>query len=420
MEEVIRFLNHWWRERRVKDSLAMEYKREYFGKLIGLLDKRQIVVICGLRRVGKSTLMYQLIQHLLEKGTKPLNLLYFSFDKKVGEIKQVLDAYSKITEKDYEKEKIFVFIDEIYKLKNWHSELKLLYDALPNVKFVVSGSASLRIEKEARRDLTGRAFYVEIKPLSFKEFFELKFKAKLENPKLWEDKLAINFPIFLKKAFPEIIDFEPERAVEYVRELVFDKILFSDFPLTFENIDINLLQTLTEIFLSEPGMYLNTDSLSKDLKKSKNDLLLHIRLLEMGYIIRIVRNYRGSALSASRKLRRVYPYHPSLIQGIFKEVDESKLVECFARSHLDAEFYWRKGEKEVDFIFNGMPVEVKYREGMKNEYLKNLAEFMGKFKVRQGYLISKNRFDELRIDDKTVSVLPAWHFALKKFEEDRL
>lgn len=414
----MRFLNHWWREGRVKEGLAVGYRRDAFGELAGLLGKRQVTVICGLRRVGKSTLMYQLIQHLIEKGTKPLNVLYFSFDKKVGGIKEVLDAYSKITEKEYEKEKIFVFIDEIYKLKGWHSELKLLYDALPNVKFVVSGSASLKIEKEARKDLTGRAFYVEIKPLSFKEFFELKFKTKLENPKVWEEKLKITFPTFLKKAFPEIIDFEPDRAAEYIKDLVFDKILFSDFPMTFENVDINMLQTLTEIFLSEPGIYLNIDSMSRDLRKSKNDIISHIKLLELGYIIRIVRNYRGSAVSASRKARRVYPYHPSLIQGIFKDVDEPKLVECFVRSHLDAEFYWRKGKKEVDFIFSRVPVEVKYREDMQNKYLKNLVDFMDEFKVGISYLISKNRFDELHIGNKIVKILPAWHFALKKFDEE--
>ncbi len=415
MEEIIRFLNHWWREGKVKESLAVEYKRECFGELEALMQKRQIAVICGLRRVGKSTLMYQLIQRLIANGVKPLNVLYFSFDKKVGGIKEVLDAYSKITEKDYEKEKIFVFLDEIYKMENWHSELKLLYDALPNVKFVVSGSASLKIEKEARKDLTGRAFYIEVKPLSFKEFFELKFKKKLENPKVWEEKLKLNFPLFLKKAFPEIIDFESEKAAEYVKDLVFDKILFSDFPLTFKNVDMNLLQTLTEIFLSEPGIYLNVDSLSRDLKKSKNDLLFHIRLLELGYIISIVGNYRGSAVSASRKARRVYPYHPSLIQGLSKDVDESKMVECFVRSHLDAGFYWRKGEKEVDFIFRGMPVEVKYRENAENKYLKNIVEFMDQFKIKTGYLVSKNRVDEVHINDRIVKVMPAWHFALEKF-----
>ena len=416
MEEVLLFLNHWWREGKVRKDLAKEYRRVQFYELRDLLEKRQIIVIYGLRRVGKSTLMYQLIQHLIEKGVPPFHILYFSFDKKVGKIKEILDAYSKIAEVDYTKERIFVFLDEIYKLKDWYKELKILYDALPNIKFIVSGSASLKIEAQARSYLTGRAFYVEVKPLFFKEFFELKFGAELKNIKLWEDKLKLIFPIYLKKAFPETIALNQERTIEYIKEIVLDKVLFSDLPLTFKGADIDLLQTLTELFLSNPGMYLNVDALSRSLRKSKNEIIFHIKLLELSYIIRIVRNYRGSLALASRKLRRVYPYHPSLTQVTFKDIDEPLLVECFVRSYLDAEFYWRKNGKEVDFVFNSIPVEIKYKEKIEKEDLKNLLEFMKIFRQSKGYIISKDEFNEIKIDNKKIKIIPAWYFALQGLE----
>ncbi|KUO40690.1 MAG: hypothetical protein APZ16_02290 [Candidatus Hadarchaeum yellowstonense] len=413
MEDLIRFLNHWWREGRVREVLAKEYKRRYFEELKDLLDKRQIVVICGLRRTGKSTLMFQLIQHLIEKGVPPANILYFSFDKEVAGIKQILESYSRMVEKDYERERIFVFLDEIFKLENWHEELKVLYDNLPQVKFVVSGSASLKVEKEARKNLVGRAFYVEVKPLLLREFFELKFNKRLENVKLWEDKLRLHFPSFLRKAFPEVVDWDDIRAREYIRELVLDKVIFSDFPTTFKDVDVDLLRTLVDIFFSNPGMYLNIDSLARDLRKSKNDLIFHIRLLEFGYLIRTVSNYRGSKLSASRKLRRVYPYHPSLAYGMFKEVEESKLVECWVRSHLDAQHYWREAGKEVDFVHEGMPVEVKYEEKISSEDIKNTIEFLKKFKVRKACVVSKDDEREIRVNNMTIRVMPAWRFALQ-------
>jgi hypothetical protein len=412
MEDIMRLLNHWWRDGGVRQDLAKPYHRECFNDLKKSLNERQINVICGLRRVGKSTLIYQLIQNLIESGKPPLNILYFSFDKKVGTIKEVLDAYATITERDYEKEEVFMFIDEVYKLDEWHSELKLLYDALPNIKFVVSGSASLKVEKEARRDLTGRAFYIEVKPLSYKEYFELKFNTKIDNTGPWEDKLKTQFPAFMMRAFPETINLEKEKTAEYVNDLVLDKILFSDFAQTFKNVDAGLLKTLVEIFLSEPGMQLNVDSLSKSLRKSKNDLLYHIHMLELGYVIRIVRNYRGSIVSASRKLRKVYPYHPSLIHGAFKEVDEPKLFECFVRSHLDAEFYWRKNGIEVDFVHNNQPVEAKYKKKIQQEDIKNLLEFMREFKTDKGHLISKDTTGVKHAKGKTIKITPAWHFAL--------
>jgi predicted AAA+ superfamily ATPase len=416
MDDIIRLLNHWWRERKVKESLALQYKRESFKELSALMGKRQVIIVCGLRRVGKSTLLYQLIQQEIEKGRDPEDILYFSFDKKVDSIKAVLDKYREITERDYEKRHIIVVIDEIYKLDKWHSELKLLYDALPNIKFLVSGSASLKIEKGARNDLTGRAFYVEVKPLSYKEYFELKTKKVLEQPKVWEDSLKANFPAFLKKGFPEIIEFDKEKASEYVNDLILDKILFSDFAQTFKKVDIDLLKTLTNIFYSEPGLYLNVDNMAKDLKKSKNDLMYHIQLLELGYLIKIVKNYRGSAMSSSRKMRRVYPYHPALIQGTYREVHESKLVECFVRSHLDAETYWREGDCEVDFIHKERPIEVKYSEKIEKGDIKPLLDFMERFKVKKGYVISKHTSEKIILEKSEVQVIPAWRFALNGFE----
>ncbi|RLI93130.1 MAG: hypothetical protein DRO94_00185 [Candidatus Altiarchaeales archaeon] len=415
MEDLISFLNHWWREGKVKKSLALPYKRRYFNELQDLMKYRQIIIICGLRRVGKSTLMYQLIQYLIDRGVSPYNILYFSFDKGSLEIKKILDIYSKLTDVDYENENIFVFLDEIYKLKNWYDELKLLYDALPNVKFVISGSASLQIEEKARKNLTGRYFFVEIKPLNFNEFFELKFGKKIEKPEVWANKLKATFPIFMKRAFPEIIDWEEERAKEYVKELIIDKILFSDFQKVLKDADADLLQNLTEIFLSSPGMYLNLDSLSRDLGKSKNTLISHIKMLEFGYIIRLVKNYRGSMLSVSRKLKRVYPYHPSLITGIFREVGEENLAECFIRSYLDAELYWRKGNKEVDFVYRDKPIEIKYKDKISKEDIKGLLSFMRKFGVNKGYLISRDVEDIIKINRKEIEVIPIWKLAIRNF-----
>ncbi|MBI3023344.1 MAG: hypothetical protein HYY68_06405 [Thaumarchaeota archaeon] len=60
--------NHWWREGRVRPDLAKEFKREAFLELEKLAGVRQAVIISGLRRVGKSTIMMQLVQRLIENG----------------------------------------------------------------------------------------------------------------------------------------------------------------------------------------------------------------------------------------------------------------------------------------------------------------------------------------------------------------
>lgn len=93
----------------------------------------------------------------------------------------VLKEYRNITKIDWKKERVYLFLDEIHKLKRWSTELKILYDTLPNIKIVVSGSASINLEKDAIINLAGRHFRFEVKPLSLREFAELYYGRKMKN-----------------------------------------------------------------------------------------------------------------------------------------------------------------------------------------------------------------------------------------------
>jgi predicted AAA+ superfamily ATPase len=87
-------MNHWWTEKEVRPQLLPKTKRELFNAVKADVDRRQIQVIVGLRRVGKSTIFYQLIDYLIKKGVNPLNILYLTFDepnlqdKRIGERKE--------------------------------------------------------------------------------------------------------------------------------------------------------------------------------------------------------------------------------------------------------------------------------------------------------------------------------------------
>jgi len=178
LEEIIKLLNPWWKDGSVSKELAKPYKRRVFNKILDELDYRQIVILSGLRGAGKTTLLYQNIEQLLKK-IEPKHILYFNFDKRVKELIEIFNTYSRLTNVDWKKEKIFVFFDEIAKLGAWASKIKLIYDAFPNIKFVVSSSSSIGLEQEAMENLAGRYFLMNIKPLSFVEYLELKGKKQV-------------------------------------------------------------------------------------------------------------------------------------------------------------------------------------------------------------------------------------------------
>jgi predicted AAA+ superfamily ATPase len=405
------FQNEWWRTEKVKESLAMPYKREVYKKIEEMVNLRQIVVVTGLRRVGKTTIFYQLINSLIEKGIKPTNIVYFSFDEKIEDLKKILDEYQRSTGVDWKNEKIFVFFDEIHKLSNWSSQLKILYDNLPNIKFFVSGSSSVDLEKEVYSNLVGRHFLIKMMPLTLKEFFELKKGKKIENFNLWKDELFLVFPEYLKKPFPEIVNESDERRImEYIKENIIGKIIGKDLPKKFGNINEDLLMSLIEIFYQNPGMILNTESLSKNLGIAKKTLFKYLFYLRFSYLIRQVKNFRASILVASRKLQKVYPYHWSLIFGLYKDVEKGKLLECIASSLLDAKFYWRKGNKEIDFILkNGkiIPVEVKAKSETEG-----LVKFLKKFNLKKGILFHEGKLKERKnIDGVQIEITPLLELA---------
>jgi predicted AAA+ superfamily ATPase len=410
IDEQLTLQNEWWFTEKVKEELAPKFKREIFQELKSMVDVRQVTILTGLRRVGKTTLFYQLIQELLNR-IKPKNILYFSFDEKQEELKKVLDEYQKITSVQWKKDKIYVFFDELHKVKGWASKLKILYDTFPNIKFFVSGSSSVELEKEAYSNLVGRHYLIKISPLSLKEFFELKNNVKIDDLNLWRDELILAFKEYLKKPFPEIVRENDERRImSYLRENVIGKIIYQDLPKEFKNVNEDLLLNLIEIFYQNPGMILNFDELSKNLHIAKKTLQKHLFYLKFSYLVRVVRNLRTSMLITSRKLQKVYPYHWSLIFGLYKEIDYGKLLESIVSSIIDAKFYYRKGNREIDFILkNGeiLPIEVKSKFE-----IKGLLKILKKLKLKKGVLIydEKDRKEE-KFDDINIYFIPVYELA---------
>ncbi len=416
IQDTLSLLNPWWKNDKISEELNRPYKRNFFDKIKGFQKYRQIIIVSGLRRVGKTTLLYQTINKLLSE-TKPKNIFYFSFDKEVRGLMELFENYKELTGTDYKKDKIFVFFDEITKLNKWANELKLIYDSNPNIKFYISSSGSINLEEEAIKNLAGRYFLINITPLSFKEFLELTEKDNLlTNQKLYLKEIKKEFFSYLMKSFPETIKWEDELIIkDCLKTTIIDKIVRSDLPEKFKNINKELLYTLLELFYKEPGYYLDYDNLSKNLRISKNTLYKHIFYLEFCYLIRIVKNFRPNTLSTSRKLQRVYPYWWNLSYCYGDKND--KILESLIFSVLDGKYYWRNLEKEIDFIKvekkEILPIEIKNKEKVENRELATLALFMKKYNLKKAILLYLGEEKVETIEDKQINFIPFWKFLLE-------
>ena len=406
--------NHWWIDGKVDEELALPFKRDIYPEIEKHLNKRFIVALTGLRRVGKTTTMYQLIQKLIEEKIDKTNILFFSFDETSAKFSEVLETYVEIQKKNFRGEKVYVFLDEIQKCGNWENEIKKHYDLYPKLKFIISGSESLFIRKKSKETLAGRIFEFTLTPFTFKEY--LGFKGIKEENFKYETKIK---PLFIQFAenggFPETFSFENERDTKnYIRALVVDKIVYKDIPLMFKLEDPEFLRVLLELIATNPGMYIDYQSLSKQFGKDRRVIKDYISYLKESFLINILGNYRKGSITTLRKKKRAYPNDTALIYLYKPRIEEGffgRVVETLAVNKLKATSFW-KNVDEVDIIYNDIPIEVKYQEKINKEDYRAVLNFMKKFKRKEGIIITKNNEEELRFDEGKIKLIPVWKWLL--------
>jgi hypothetical protein len=414
IKDALQDFNPWW-----KEEFKIEFKeREIYKKIQKFLPLPQIIAFTGLRRVGKTTLMLKIIEDTIKKGFNSGNIIYFSFDEfKEIEIRKVMDEYEELMEKSLKKEKYLLLLDEIQKLNNWEEHLKRIYDLFKdNVKIIISGSESLFLKRKSKETLAGRIFEFKIEPLSFKEFLYFK-NIEFKSVELYKKELISLFKEFtLTLGFPELVEIKEKEIIKkYIKEGIIEKIIYRDIPALFKIKEISLLESLLNIFLENPGQLVDISELAKKLKISRQTLSSYLSYLEEAFLIRKLYNFSKSRRKVERKLRK---YYPTIISTdiLFKEdiLSKSKVFEWLIVNQLNAEFFWRDPYKnEVDIVMVNeklMPVEIKYG---KIDDLKGILAFMRKFKVDEGFIISFDLEKKQNINNKIISVIPAFKFLLK-------
>jgi predicted AAA+ superfamily ATPase len=434
IQPIVKF-NEWWSAGKVPDDLLLPYRRPIYQEMVNYLENRQALTLIGLRRVGKTVLFYQLVQHMLDRGINKENILYFNFDDEAGDVREVLEAYREtILKRGWRDiERVYVFFDEIHKVKNWENKVKVVYDLYPNLKFFLSGSASLFIEKKTKESLAGRAFDFYLAPLNFKEFVALK---GFELPKLpedvgesykllapFEDKLRLLFNEYLVKGgFPEVVPETNERKIKaYIRNSVIDRIAYADIPKTFKVDEPELLMNILKFIAENPGCLVNYQKLARNFGVNRKTVSNHFFYLQKSFLVKMLPNFRRGFIASARKMKKAYLCDTGLISALtgggLDEAFLGKLVENLAANHPDAKSFWRTPQKsEVDVILRGKeklgPLEVKYRSAVETGELKGLVKFMKNFNCDRGHVITKDLLEKRTVEGKEILFVPAWLFFL--------
>jgi len=421
-------LNPWWKNGQVP-PYAVGRKRKIFEDTLPYLDTRQILLITGLRRVGKTTLMHQIIENLLTANVDPFHILYFSFDEAKQEPDVLLREFEiDILKKDIQDEKVFVFFDEIQKLKDWEAKIKIVYDQHPRMKIILSGSAQIKMWRGARESLAGRFFDVTVKPLSFDEYLEFKeISIDREREKIFEKELRRHFSDYLRSGgFIETLNFNEVMLRKYIRESLLERVVFIDIPQSFRIDSPELLFKILEIAAARPGLYLDYKNLANDLGVDQRTIASYVTCLESALLCQKLYNFSRNLLTSEKKIKRMYLSNSAFTSALSPGTDFSLMIEQYFVNRLSGRFFWRSPQREeVDLVCQGepaiLPIEIKIREKIEKSYLKALFKFMGKYGQDAGILVTLNTEAMYEKENKKIIAIPYWqHWTLEKEIRARL
>lgn len=383
MESTLYLMNPWWEGKKFDTGIERE---KYTSQLIEHLHKKDIIFLTGLRRVGKTTLLKQIIKELLKK-TEPTKILYLTLDFisfKGKTLLQLVEDFRKIHQHK-RSTKIFLFFDEITYIPSFEQELKNLYD-LENVKIYAS-SSSASLLKSKNSYLVGRSRIIEVLPLDFPEY--LLFK---------KIKAAKSEKYLIKKQFEEYLKIGglPEYVLTndpaYIKNTV-EQIIYKDI-IAFHGIkDKESVEKLFLLLCERVGKRITYAKLARILGISVDSVRRYFDHFKDVFLFYSVDRYAKSLNERTFSPKKIYLADNGIRNVFIGFKDKGSLMEnmVFLKIKNQKMNYYYENGKEIDFIVGGkIAVEVKYKEKIEKEEL----VFFKESKFKKKILISN--FNDLK------------------------
>jgi predicted AAA+ superfamily ATPase len=384
----------------------------------------------------------------------PKRICRFQFEEKLimpkeEDLEAIVRVFLKniLGEDIHTSERVYFFFDEIQFVEGWQGVLKKYYDLNKNLKFFISGSASLFIKKKTKESLAGRTFEESVPPLSFGEYLAIGRRGRVEGLQVLGDifslgkhsieELRVSFAKNMESAppeferyvaigqFPEAIGLaDPVLVQKYIVNSVITKVTEYDLPKLFGFRKTEELGLLLSVLARETGNILEYGNISSEAGIANNTLKEYVGAFSDSYLHDIIFNHTKKHRESRRQLKKGYIASPNIacaVMGLREENFRNNpvvghLVETAMFNRLHERYedisFWNERGREVDFvIISGgsiVPVEVKYKEAIGKKDYDGLCSFMTKKKVPCGVMLSKNQLDIVVASGCAIYVIPAW------------
>ncbi len=398
MEDLLHRFNPWWDG---KFDFPGIPRIDYIDQLLNLKNRKEIVLITGLRRVGKTTLIRQLIHKLIDTNDRK-KIFYVSLDNialKERSILEIVDIFRRINGLKH-NEHVYLFLDEVHFKKDYELQLKNLYD-LGHVKIYASGSSSLDIIMKSPY-LTGRQRIVRMAPLSFTEYlnFTGKVIGKADQhlfPSVAEDYLKTG-------GMPEYV---LTKDLNILQSIVYS-ILFRDIAGRYEIRNRESLFDILALLTQSVGTPMSLRKISRVLGLPIETINRNLGLFIEANLVHLVEK-EGKISERKASPRKIYLADTGLFSVLTENINLGALAENLVYLTLRKSGplrYYRSSGREIDFIRKKEAWEVKYKSDLDEKNFANIKSVKG---LKSRVIITKDNEGK----KQNIELLPLWKMLLR-------
>ena len=406
------------------EEVAADQLNNFKNKDIGItrdidfkkyLKTKQITVISGIRRCGKSTLLAQF-------SKKFKSFYYLNFDDErlinfnVSDFNNLMVAW----QKKYSAE--IILLDEIQNVENWEWFVRRIYEE--GYKIFITGSNAKLLSSELTTHLSGRYFKIELYPFSFKEFLDFKKIDYRKNDTKNKVKILKSFDYYLKNGgFPEFIQFKDS---EFLKR-VYEDVLYKDLLIRFNIREIKAFKQLANFLFANFTKEISYNSLKNTLGfKSVTSVKNYIEFIQESFLVFELYKYDYSLKKQYVSDKKIYIIDNGIrnVVAFSFSTDSGKLLENLVFLELKRrgkEIYYFKDKKECDFAVREknkikavIQVTDNLNAGDRERELFGLLAAMEKFKLKNGLILTKDQEDVIKNGKLIINVIPVWKWLLEE------
>ena len=431
---IIQEQNPWHTLDRVPEELARPNQRPLADVLWQLLlypPLRRHQIILGPRRVGKTTVMYQTVQMLLNNGIRSDRLWWLRLDHpllmeiSLGVLVKLVMEAARATP----SEPLILFLDEVTYAEKWDLWLKTIYDEQWPVRLVGTSSATAIIRDHGTESGVGRWNELFLGPYLFSEYLvlrEMEIKKSdcaatlgetlpLFRNVVSEQIEAARRSFMITGGFPELVLQKTSgdeasdlfRSQQVLRNDAIEKAIYKDIPQAFQVQDPTKLERLLYTLAGQITGVLSPSTIGTDVALSDVSVDKYLKYLERAFIVFTLPNYSKHEESVQRRGRRVYfvdgaVRNAALLRGLapLKSPEEiGLLLENLVAAHLFSlsqlagvrVYHWRQGTCEVDLVYDHPSDPLAFEiTGSRRHKIVGMEEFQKRFPKFRGrcYVVS--------------------------------